>query len=42
MLLDDLIAKDLVEVKQTSPKNWQEALRQASDKLIEHNYIKPG
>ncbi|MCO6542445.1 MAG: PTS sugar transporter subunit IIA [Lactobacillus sp.] len=42
MLLEDMIERDLVDVKTSSPKDWKEALKQASDKLIEHGYIKPG
>ena len=42
MLLDDLIKNDLVDVKQESPKDWRDALRRASEKLIEHKYIKEG
>lgn len=40
MLLQDMIDKDLVEIKKDQPKNWQEALYEAAEKLIENNFIK--
>lgn len=42
MLLNDFLAKDLVDIRQAPAKDWRDALRQAGAKLVEHNYIKPG
>ncbi|TGD23175.1 PTS sugar transporter subunit IIA [Companilactobacillus suantsaicola] len=40
MMLQDMLAKDLVEITDRKPKDWQEALKIAAEKLVEHGYIK--
>jgi len=40
MMLDEMLNKDLVEITDKEPKDWQEALKMAAGKLVEHNYIK--
>lgn len=42
MLLQDFLDKDLVDIRTTPAKDWQDALRQAGSKLVEHQYILPG
>lgn len=42
MLLNDFLAKDLVDIRQAPAQDWRDALRQAGAKLVEHHYIKPG
>ena len=35
-----MLNKDLVEITDREPKDWQDALKIAAEKLVEHNYIK--
>ncbi|MFH5811673.1 PTS sugar transporter subunit IIA [Companilactobacillus sp. FL22-1] len=42
MMLEEMLNKDLVEITDKEPNDWQDALKIASKKLVEHNYIKEG
>ncbi|MDE3283739.1 PTS sugar transporter subunit IIA [Lacticaseibacillus casei] len=42
MLLKDFWEKDLVDIRPEPATDWRDALRQAANKLIEHQYILPG
>lgn len=42
MLLQDILDKDLVDIRLNPAEDWQDALRQSGVKLLQHNYIRTG